>query len=264
MAGAEFIADRAAPAYVDSARASARLADGVIDDSGGLVRITSGSRVPYFSWLYVTDDGVSDEQLRDAVDWFDSRDQPFTVRLRAHQAPRYDAALRTAGFVSELAMPGMVCAAELTPSPASVELVIDEVADRATYDAFTAAIVPDDPDHWLTTAVYRELMPYPPVVDDARLRLLIGSVGGACVATAGVYVAEGVAVVFAVSTRADVRRRGIGAAMTAAAVEWGRGQGADLAFLTSSEMAMSLYSSMGFRTVDTWHFYLRPWPPRAI
>ena len=78
-----------------------------------------------------------------------------------------------------------------------------------------------------------------------------------------VTIDDGVVTVFAVSTAAQMRRRGVGTALTAAALDWGRAAGADLAFLTSSDMARGMYERMGFRQVDTWHFYVRPWPAAA-
>ena len=252
------LADRAASAYAAGARKHPGLSHrGAVDDSGGLMRRATGSPLPFFSWLYVTSDDVDEDALADAVAWFDARDQPFSVRLREHQTTRYDATLRSLGFGPELEMPGMVA----TPIPSVTGtpdgLTVERVADLPSYDEFTARVAPGAPGDWLTTDAYRSFMT-PHALADPDLAMFVGRVDGRPLANAAARVDDGVVVVFAVGTEPAYRRRGIGAAMTAAALEWGREQGADLAFLTSSEMAKRMYGSMGFRTVDTWHFYLRP------
>ena len=251
------LADRAAAAYAAGARAHRDFASrGEVDDSGGLLRVATGSPAPYFSWLYVVDDDVTAAAVRDAVTWFDARLQPFTSRLRAHQAERYDTTLQDAGLVPELVMPGMVADVSSVDGFDVAGLTVDHVADRPSYDAFTARVAPGGAHTWLTTELYRDFLP-PSFVDDPAFAMLIGRIDGEPVANAAARVDRGVVTVFAVGTDNEVRRRGIGRAMTAAAVAWGRDKGADLAFLTSSDMAVPLYESMGFRAVDTWTFYLR-------
>jgi ribosomal protein S18 acetylase RimI-like enzyme len=55
--------------------------------------------------------------------------------------------------------------------------------------------------------------------------------------------------VYNVGTLQAARRRGVGTALTWAAVAAGRELGLDCAVLQSSEMAVSMYEAMGFRTV---------------
>ena len=256
MTDVTLLAARATDAYVESTRASARLAGGVVEESGGLARIATGSPAAYFNWLYVTGPDVGEDDVAGAVGWFDSRHQPFTVRLHGDQPARYDGVLRGLGFRAELVMPGMV-AAPLPVMPTRVDgLDIARVRDRSSYDVFTARVAPGRPGEWLTTQMYRDFMP-PAIVDEPSTALFVGELGGVAVSNAAAHLHDGVVTVFAVSTAEDVRRRGIGAAMTAAALAWAGEQGADMAFLTSSPIAEALYRSLGFVEVDTWHFYIR-------
>lgn len=55
--------------------------------------------------------------------------------------------------------------------------------------------------------------------------------------------------VYSVGTLPDARRRGVGTAVTWAAVLAGRDWGCDTIVLHASEMGFSMYRSMGFRTV---------------
>ena len=255
------LADRAAAAYAAGARSHPSTHPrSALDDSGGILRRATGLPVPYFSWLYVVDDAVTVDDLTDAVRWFDDRDQPFTARLREHQVTRCDDALRRLGFTPEIVMPGMV--ATPVPEP-GLRIDVDglevvPVTDDRTYFDFTARVAPGGVPAWLTTEVYRDFMP-PEIADDPAARYVVGYVDGRPVANAAGRVDDGVVTVFAVGTAEHLRRRGVGTAMTAAVLDWARGACAEVAFLTSSEMAQRMYASMGFRTVDTWHFYVRPW-----
>ncbi len=85
-------------------------------------------------------------------------------------------------------------------------------------------------------------------VGDGVLRThLLGRVDGAPVATASVVVAGGIGGIYDVSTVPDLRERGIGTAMTRAALEVIRAAGHELAFLQASVMGQRMYRRLGFR-----------------
>lgn len=84
---------------------------------------------------------------------------------------------------------------------------------------------------------------------DAPEEHFIGVLEGAPVASASLVVAGGAAGIYNVGTLEPARRRGIGAAMTAAAVRQGAARGFSLATLQSSEMGRPIYERMGFRFV---------------
>ncbi len=88
---------------------------------------------------------------------------------------------------------------------------------------------------------------------DGSIRLFVGHVGGVPVATSGARIGHGVNDVEWVSTRADYRRRGIGAAVTWAATL----AAPELpAVLIASDDGQSVYESMGFTRLlrlTMWH-----------
>jgi GNAT superfamily N-acetyltransferase len=84
---------------------------------------------------------------------------------------------------------------------------------------------------------------------DPDVRLFIGRLDGRAVGASLAIRSDQACGIYAVETLADARRRGVGAALTWAAVAAGRAWGHDTIVLQSSAMAVSLYTSMGFRTL---------------
>ncbi|TFV82108.1 N-acetyltransferase [Microbacterium sp. dk485] len=88
-------------------------------------------------------------------------------------------------------------------------------------------------------------------LDRPDLRHLLVRRDGRAVGTATVLIAAGVGGLYFVMTVPDVRRQGIGAEITRAAMRLVRDAGMNHAVLTSSAMGRSLYQSIGFRQVCT-------------
>ncbi|MGH2484401.1 MAG: GNAT family N-acetyltransferase, partial [Ktedonobacterales bacterium] len=82
---------------------------------------------------------------------------------------------------------------------------------------------------------------------------------GEPVATSALAPQAGVAGVFAVSTVAAARRRGIGAAVTLAPLLDGRDRGFHIGVLQSSQMGYSVYARLGFTEQFRYHVYT--WRP---
>ncbi|SNT50137.1 Acetyltransferase (GNAT) family protein [Asanoa hainanensis] len=72
---------------------------------------------------------------------------------------------------------------------------------------------------------------------------------GPIAGTAVAWLSHGVLTLYFVGTQPEHRRRGVGAAMTAAAVDLARRHGISTVALTSSEAGKALYDRLGFRTV---------------
>ena len=91
------------------------------------------------------------------------------------------------------------------------------------------------------------------------LRGFVGNVGGTGVTTAVTLPSMEASVgVFNVATPPEHRRRGYGAAITAAAVLDGLDNGADFAWLQSSVAGYPVYQRLGFRTVESWPVWATP------
>ena len=97
----------------------------------------------------------------------------------------------------------------------------------------------------------REMNP-PDIVEDPDLRLLGGFLDGEPVACSKAIRSGNVVGVYAVGTSERARRRGIGTAMSWAAIEAGRDWGCEVAVLQASAMGEPVYRAMGFCVVTSY------------
>jgi GNAT superfamily N-acetyltransferase len=87
-------------------------------------------------------------------------------------------------------------------------------------------------------------------VETPGIRFFLATVDGTPCGTAATTLSEHGAGVVGVGTLEAYRHRGVGRAVTAAAVAWGAARGAALAWLYPSAMARRLYERLGFDTLD--------------
>ncbi|GAA2825604.1 GNAT family N-acetyltransferase [Kribbella solani] len=161
------------------------------------------------------------------------------------------AALTDAGFVSGGGEPGMaVRIAELVAPPAVPGLTLTRVPDDAALAVWESTLGQgfgegEREARWVAS-VYRKLGYGDP------WRHYIGWLDGTAVATATVFLGAGVAGVYFVMTVPEVRRRGIGAAITYGALQ---AADAEYAVLGSSPAGRAVYERLGFRAYCTIELY---------
>jgi len=184
-----------------------------------------------------------------------SQPEDLGLRLEAH------------GFVHAEDGPGMAVDLGAFDDDAATPagLAIVEVDDGAMLRAWIAALCvgsdfPDDvravldgllERHGLATAY--GLSQHPSV------RLYLGLLNGEPVATALLFLAEGVAGLYDVATAPHARRRGIGAALSRASLRTARDLGYRLGVLQSSAMGEGVYRRLGFQQYCTLSLYF--WSP---
>jgi ribosomal protein S18 acetylase RimI-like enzyme len=189
-----------------------------------------------------------DARIHDVVDWFAQRHVPFVWRLGPSDQPTdlRDRLLARGFALDPDEMPGM--AAPLAnlppvelPAGATVEVVRDAVAFREWIGTMVAGfgMPPQIGDAYLAFANLG-------FGDDMPTQGLLARVDGRPVATAlGVLAGEGI-IILNVATVPEERGRGIGRAVTLAAMHVGASAGTRIAVLQSTEMGYGVYRRLGF------------------
>jgi GNAT superfamily N-acetyltransferase len=238
--------------YVDSYRKLVEhCTDGEIHEVGGVFAFVTGVPLSLFNGCIVVEPATP-SQLEAAMDWVASRAVPHRVWVATSSCGLGDVPLAR-GFVRD-DYPGMILhpvPAPPTP-PAGVTVVpLTEVGLDEYLAVWIEGGVPPDVAGRLFPASFAA---------DPDVQLFTGRLDGRVVGTALAIRGGDVSGVYAVGTRPPARRRGLGTALTWAAVETGRTWGCDTIVLQASEMGLPIYEAMGFRTVVTYAEFTRPAP----
>jgi GNAT superfamily N-acetyltransferase len=178
------------------------------------------------------------------------------------------ARLERRGFVHYGESAGM--ALDLSSRPARIPTIdgftIEPVRDKATAGEYVAVIHEDRPEG---------VPPYLPehtqlTVDSVAARVahqpfptyFLGRLGGRAVATSRLSLVAGTAGIYAVVTLGEARGRGIGSAMTLAALHAARDRGYRIATLQSSDMGHAIYRRLGF--IDAFTYGIHVHPPAGV
>ena len=239
-----------------------------VEDSPDLLRYRSGIPIPEYNGVIRARfaSGLSPAavatRIRDVVDLFAAQRQPFFWWLGPTSTPADLAAhLSAAGLAYLGDGPGM--AADLHTlderQPELADLSITPVADERTLRDWVA----------VAGAGYGEPEPVVQARYDVHLALGLGPdlplqrfvayLANQPVAMSALFLGAGVAGVYDVATAKDVRRHGIGAAVTLAPLLRARELGYRIGVLQASEMGIGVYSRLGFRQVCTFSLYA--WEP---
>jgi GNAT superfamily N-acetyltransferase len=134
--------------------------------------------------------------------------------------------------------------------PEGVEIV------RATEPGLLAELVEVEVAAFDTDRAVAEGLLSPSQLTLPNVRFYAAILDGRAVAQAMTNTHRGAVGVFGIATLPGFRRRGIGRAITAFAINDVRGE-ADLAWVQSREMGRPLYERMGFQRVSDWDVWVR-------
>ena len=203
--------------------------------------------------LVLTESNPAD--LDKAIAWIETGNVPFQVRVDENVLqPLAEVIERHALVRDPEVMPALVLR-PIPEIPASAPGVAIERIDMNTYGAFVALLVASGIGAaWATQIFPSRLLDTPDIA--YFLARLDGRAAGISVAvqtgeSGGIY---------SVATLEDARRRGVGTAVTWAAVKQIRDWGCDAAVLQSSVMGYPVYRAMGFEEVVR---YVRFMPARS-
>ena len=218
---------------------------------GPVEAIATGVELGFYNPVLVFDPASSPANVLAASDWIAGRGLPMSIHVRDDVGPEIAAALVERGFrIGPQPTPVMV----LEPIPRAPAADLEDVTLRAggaeLGDDFHAALESGD--------LFRRLFG-PGFLADPGVRIATAYLEGEPVAGAAVMRSGAVVGVYAVWTQERARRRGIGRAVTWAAIDAGRqAWNGSIAILQSSEMGVPVYRSMGFEQVSHYVEFVPP------
>lgn len=217
---------------------------GEIRSHGGPLAFVSGLPLSLFNGCVVVEPATSRE-LDSTISWIEERDVPYRVWIAQELVTGLEAVPRAHGLdPAPLPYPGMV----LHPLPDGVPPLpvgVDVVAVAGSgLGEFLCVCDEGGLSRDLARRLFSESF-----AGDPEVELFVGRLQGRPVGTSIAIRSSQAAGVYNVGTLTAARRRGVGTALTWAAVEAGRAWGRDTIVLQSSEMGLPMYRSMGFRAV---------------
>lgn len=181
--------------------------------------------------------------LDEALTWIAAANVPYSARIEESLVPRVATVLASHGLVPDEPMPGMVLKPiTVAPDPAP-EIEVSPVDDDSYAEFVQVLIATGLPEEWAERTFARHLL------ESEELRFFLARLEGRPVGTSLAVRTGDLGGIYSVGTIEDARRRGVGSAVTWAAVEQIRDWGCAAAVLQSSAMGYPVYRSMGFEEV---------------
>jgi GNAT superfamily N-acetyltransferase len=164
--------------------------------------------------------------------------------------------LQSKGLTHRQVVPGMAMElAKLPEEPLPRNLTIDWVENRRDLEVFIR----------IFAATFRIDEALVPRLMDIRIGMppsrreksvaFLGRLDGRAVASTELFASAGVAGLYSVGTLPAARGRGLGRAMTAAALREGRSRGYRIGALQGTEMGVPVYRRLGFREYSRFEIY---------
>jgi GNAT superfamily N-acetyltransferase len=251
-----------------------RIASGVADAwrnrvrhlAGHVLRSRDGALV-CLSMLPADDQNVTvlehePEDALAALGWaerlVESQGRSFGVELEPGRHPDVDRAVRELGLGVVVTRPAMaIRVADLAPSAPPEGVTLRRVVDPDEL----RAVVELEVRVFGTSREVAERMLGPSVLEAPGIRVALATLEGEPAGYAWTNVHERAVGVFGVATAPELRRRGVGRAVTSFAVH--DAPCVDVAWLQPTELARPLYEAMGFEPVSQWEVWTRrPAEPR--
>jgi GNAT superfamily N-acetyltransferase len=219
------------------------VAQGETNEAGSIFSFSTGLPLSGFNGCVVTQE-TSSTELAASLAWVAARAVPFRVWIAESLA---------AGLAEVPTSYGLEPAAGLYPG-----MVLHPIPDAPTSSAGVSVVPIFEPtlDEFISvveeSGLQAELahrLISPSFAADPDVQLFVGRLDEKPVGTSIAIRSRSACGVYNVGTLPSARRRGVGTALTWAAVEAGRAWGCDTIVLQSSAMGLSMYADMGFQTV---------------
>lgn len=222
---------------------------------GGVVAYVTRLPIPFFNGCVVVEPTAPSE-LDDALRWVACHDVPMCLFIEAELAAELDAVVAEHGLERRpVPYPGMVLHPLPEPPTAPPEMAVEAV-DATDVAEFRGVFMAHGRSRELAERMFPDSL-----LGDADVQAFVGRLDGKAVGYSLAIRSERAGGVYNVGTLPEARRRGVGTALTWAAVDAARRAGLDCVVLQSSEMARALYEAMGFRYVVRYAEFREPVTP---
>lgn len=216
-----------------------------VAEVGNVVLLGSGLPIPLFNPALVT--GTVDDPeatLADIAAHYGELGSPYTVYFLDELTPGLSAVAEAAGMVEHWQPPLMVLDPIRPAPPSGVDGLEVEVVDGANLDDYSATLAGGFGMPKVLADAFLGSGPH----EIEGLTLFLARLESEPVAASAVFLTDDVAGVYNVATLPEARGKGVGAAVTWAAVEAGRTAGGTVAILQASGAGEPVYARMGFTT----------------
>lgn len=216
---------------------------GAVRETAGVFAFVSGLPISLLNGCIVTE-AVEHAEIDAALSWTEQHDVPY--RLWIVDGLLGDLAARHRLDTHLAPYPGMVL--HPIPEPPAPAKGVEVVAlDDGDPNECVQIAVEGGMSRDVAERLYARSF-----AADPDVQLFVGRLDGKLVGSSTSIQGGGASGIVAVGTLPEARRRGVGTALSWAAVNSGRRHGFDTIVLQSSEMGFPVYTAMGFRTVVTY------------
>lgn len=229
--------------WYDSYRSFVGDLGGEFREFGSIGAFLGGIPLPFANGGLVLRDTTAAD-LEAAIAWVAAAHVPYVIRLERSLAPGLQPVIDA--YALDLVpepMPGMVLTPVPAPLPPAPDVTVEKVDDGSYAEYIRVLIETGLPAQWAELTFPRRL------IETDGLAFFLARLDGRPAGTATAVRTSDAGGLYSVGTVEDARRRGVGSAVTWAALEQIRTWGCSAAVLQSSAMGHAMYRSMGFRDV---------------
>jgi GNAT superfamily N-acetyltransferase len=245
--------DRAARAWQEAMALAARhaVAGRTLQGAYGTTLFVTDAPVASLNAVVSTATEPDVEEVQRLVAAYDWTGTPWSIVVRGTPGEELAAAARRQGLDEErrvdFQLIGLSPPPEVPPAPAGVVLRTVDGSEATDYNELLAA------GFGAPAAVFAPVTTAA-LLDRAEITTVVAEMAGEPCGTALTIVIGGCAVLVNVATLPAARSRGVGRAVTVAALRHAAAAGAEVACLHPSADGAALYASLGAVTTESWTF----------